>query len=283
MIGGDGTIGEGQRAALTLTDHGLDGVAEKPACGRAIAQFARALEVFPGNLERFLKQLGKRNGHGWKTNQNRARSMSPAFRRTFVPFDCHRLGPKYHIPEYSRLDCFHHVGKGKMRIPPVAPKGIVHGHDLPGLVLRIRGNLPAGPVDVFNGSGRQAEQRARLANLDRLFRYDFWLFFRATVRLPSCRQPSGKPSERPWPSRGPVRARPARSLGRKDMVANSNKQRLRRYMVSRNESESSDFKLRAPMAHDSGSISSRIATGLSARGASARSLPAGSISRNRNL
>jgi hypothetical protein len=46
-------------AALTLTDHGLDRVAEKPACNSAVAQFARALEVFPGDLEGFLKQFGK--------------------------------------------------------------------------------------------------------------------------------------------------------------------------------------------------------------------------------
>jgi hypothetical protein len=39
FIGGDGTIGEDQPAAQTLPDHGLDGVAEKPACGGAVAQF----------------------------------------------------------------------------------------------------------------------------------------------------------------------------------------------------------------------------------------------------
>jgi class 3 adenylate cyclase len=33
LMGGDGAIGEGQLAALPLPDHGLDGLAEKPACG----------------------------------------------------------------------------------------------------------------------------------------------------------------------------------------------------------------------------------------------------------
>jgi hypothetical protein len=42
LICADSTIGEGQSAALTPTDHGLDGVAEKPACNNAVAQFARA-------------------------------------------------------------------------------------------------------------------------------------------------------------------------------------------------------------------------------------------------
>jgi hypothetical protein len=90
--------------------------------------------VFPSYLERFLKQLGKRNGHGRKTNQNRARSMSPAFRRTFAPFDCHRLGPKYHIVEYVCLGRFHHVGDGEMRIPPIPPEDIVHRRVLPGRI-----------------------------------------------------------------------------------------------------------------------------------------------------
>src|ERR1700722_1557250 len=76
LIGADGAIGQDQPAALTPTDHGLDGVAEKPACVRAVAQFARSLEVFPGDLEGVLKQLGKRNDHGPKTNSNYARSIS---------------------------------------------------------------------------------------------------------------------------------------------------------------------------------------------------------------
>jgi hypothetical protein len=51
-------------AALAPTNHGLDDVAEKSAWGCAVAQFAHAFEVFPGNLERFLKLLGKRDDHG---------------------------------------------------------------------------------------------------------------------------------------------------------------------------------------------------------------------------
>jgi hypothetical protein len=59
LIGGDGAIGKGQPAALPLPDHGLDGVAEKPACRSAVSKFAGAFEVFPGNLERILEKLGE--------------------------------------------------------------------------------------------------------------------------------------------------------------------------------------------------------------------------------
>jgi hypothetical protein len=63
LIGADGPVGQCQPPTQAPTDHGLDEVAEKPTCGSAVAQFARAFEVFPGNLERFLKQLGKRDRH----------------------------------------------------------------------------------------------------------------------------------------------------------------------------------------------------------------------------
>ena len=59
LIGGDGSIGEGQPAALTPTDHGLDGVAEEPARSSGVAQFAGSLKVFPSDLEGVLKQLGE--------------------------------------------------------------------------------------------------------------------------------------------------------------------------------------------------------------------------------
>ena len=78
LIGGDGAIGEGQPAPLPLPDHGLDGVAEKPACRSAVSKFAGALEVFPGDLERILEKLGERYGHEQKTYENRTRSMSSA-------------------------------------------------------------------------------------------------------------------------------------------------------------------------------------------------------------
>jgi len=59
------------------------------------------------------------------------------------------------------VSCFHHAGNG--RIPPVAPKGIVHGHDLPLLVLRVRRDPPGypqrasrGTIYVFRGPGPPA-------------------------------------------------------------------------------------------------------------------------------
>ena len=76
FIGADGAIGEGQSVALPPADHGLYGVTEEPACRSVIAEFARPLQVFPGDLEGVLKKLGKRNDHGPKTNSNDARSIS---------------------------------------------------------------------------------------------------------------------------------------------------------------------------------------------------------------
>jgi hypothetical protein len=81
-ISADGAIGEGQPAALAPTDHGLDCVAQKAARCRAVAQFARAIEIFPGDLEGVLKQLGERDRHARKTNSSRTRSTSSALRRT---------------------------------------------------------------------------------------------------------------------------------------------------------------------------------------------------------
>jgi hypothetical protein len=63
-------------SSLALTDHGPDDVAEKPACGSAVSQFAGPLQVLPDDLERTLKELGERDGHERRTNENRARSMS---------------------------------------------------------------------------------------------------------------------------------------------------------------------------------------------------------------
>jgi hypothetical protein len=82
FIGADGSIGEGQPVALSPADHGLDCVTEEPACRSVIAEFARPLQVFPGDLEGVLKQLGKRNDHGPKTNSNYARSISASLALT---------------------------------------------------------------------------------------------------------------------------------------------------------------------------------------------------------
>jgi hypothetical protein len=54
--------------------HGLDDVAEKPTCRSAVSQFAAPLKVLPGDLERILEELGERDGHEQKTNENRSRS-----------------------------------------------------------------------------------------------------------------------------------------------------------------------------------------------------------------
>ena len=93
----------GQPAALAPTDHGLDDVAEKPACRSAISQFAAPLKVLPGDLERILEELGERDGHEQKTNENRSRSLSSPLRRSLSYFDRNRLGPKDDIAEHLGL------------------------------------------------------------------------------------------------------------------------------------------------------------------------------------
>jgi hypothetical protein len=55
LLGGDGAIGEGQPAALTPADHGLDGVAKKPTCRSGVAEFAGPLQIFPGDLKGLLQ------------------------------------------------------------------------------------------------------------------------------------------------------------------------------------------------------------------------------------
>jgi hypothetical protein len=91
LIGADGTVREGQTVALTSADHDLDSVAEEAAGGIGVAQFAGALKIFPGDLEGFFKQLGKRDGHARKTNSSRPRSILPALRRTPQAFDRDRI------------------------------------------------------------------------------------------------------------------------------------------------------------------------------------------------
>jgi hypothetical protein len=57
---------------------------------------------------------------------------------------------------------------------------IVQRRDPPGLVLHVRrddGDLPAGPGEVVVRSGRQAEQSARLANIDCSIWLDLKLVF----------------------------------------------------------------------------------------------------------
>jgi hypothetical protein len=51
LVGDNGSIGEGQPAALAPADHGLNGVAEEPACRSGIAQVAGPLQIFPRDLE----------------------------------------------------------------------------------------------------------------------------------------------------------------------------------------------------------------------------------------
>src|ERR1700684_4700595 len=87
------------------TDHGLDDVAEKPACRSAVSQFAAPLKVLPGDLKRILEEWGERDGHEQKTNESRARSMSSPLRRSLSYFDRNRLGPKDDIAEHGPPAC----------------------------------------------------------------------------------------------------------------------------------------------------------------------------------
>jgi hypothetical protein len=104
LIGTNGTIGGGQPAALPAADHDFDGVAEKPARGSSISQFARPMQVFPGNLERILKQFGKVR-RSWVENE-------------FEP-------PAFHVTALQRtllvLDCYGRSGRSRRRKrgPPI--------------------------------------------------------------------------------------------------------------------------------------------------------------------
>ena len=60
MVGDDGPVGQRQPAALAPADHGLDDVAEEPACRSAVSRFAAPLKVLPGDLEGILEELGER-------------------------------------------------------------------------------------------------------------------------------------------------------------------------------------------------------------------------------
>ena len=71
------------------------------------------------------------------------------------------------------------IADRKARIPPIASEGVVHGCELPSLLLGVRcddGDLAAGPAKVVVRSRRQAKQRARLADFDGPFGYDLQLF-----------------------------------------------------------------------------------------------------------
>jgi hypothetical protein len=106
--------------------------------------------------------------------------MSPALRETFAYFDCHRPRAEEYVAEYMRFRRLRVFGESKMRIAPIPPENVVHGRNLPSQVLRIRrndGDLPVGPADVVFSSGRQAEQRVRLTNLDPPIRSNLKLVF----------------------------------------------------------------------------------------------------------
>ena len=71
------------------------------------------------------------------------------------------------------------IADRKARIPPIASEGVVHGCNLPSLLLGVRcddGDPAAGPAKVVVRSRRQAKQRARLADFDGPFGYDLQLF-----------------------------------------------------------------------------------------------------------
>jgi hypothetical protein len=132
LVGADGPVGQCQPAALAPTDHGLDDVAEKPTCQSAVSQFAAPLKVLPGDLERILEELGERDGHEQKTNENLLRSMSTPLRRPLSFIDRNRLGPNDDIAEPVGRRRVQGIADREARIPPIAS-----GCDLPSLLLGV--------------------------------------------------------------------------------------------------------------------------------------------------
>ncbi len=160
MVGADGPVGQCQPAALAPTDHGLDDVAEKPTCRSAVSQFAAPLKVLPGDLEQILEELGERDGHEQKTNENRSRSMSSPLRRSLSDFDRNRLGPKDDIAKHVGLRRVQGIADREARISPIASEGVAQGCDLPSLLLRVPCNsLP--PVAQASGTRGQSTALAK--------------------------------------------------------------------------------------------------------------------------
>jgi hypothetical protein len=91
-----------------------------------------------------------------------------------------RLGPKDDIAEHVGLRRIQGIAYREAGIPPIASEGVVHGCDLPGLLLSRcdDGDLAAGPARVLVRSRRQAKQRPRLADFDCPFGSDLQLFDR---------------------------------------------------------------------------------------------------------
>jgi hypothetical protein len=82
--------------------------------------------------------------------------MSSPLRRSLSYFDRNRLGPKNDIAENVGLRRLQGIADREARIPPIASEGVVHGCDLPSLLLGVRcddGDLAAGPAKVLSAAG----------------------------------------------------------------------------------------------------------------------------------
>ena len=88
----------------------------------------------PSDLERILGELGERDGHEQKTNENRSRSLSSPRRRSLSYFDRNRRGQKDDIAEHVGLQRVQGIAdRREARIPPIAS-----GCDPPSLLLGVR-------------------------------------------------------------------------------------------------------------------------------------------------
>jgi hypothetical protein len=155
LVGADGPVGQCQPAALAPTDHGLDDVAEKPTCQSAVSQFAAPLKVLPGDLERILEELGERDGHEQKTNENLLRSMPTPLRRPLSFIDRKRLGPNDHLAEPVGRRRVQGIADRKARIPPIAS-----GCDLPSLLLGVSCDSLACRLAFAQASGTRGQATA---------------------------------------------------------------------------------------------------------------------------
>ena len=84
--------------------------------------------------------------------------MSSPLRRPLSYFDRNRLGPKDDIAEHMGLQCVQGIADREPWIPPIASEGVVHGCDLPSLLLGVRcddGYLAAGPAKIVVRSRRE--------------------------------------------------------------------------------------------------------------------------------
>jgi hypothetical protein len=75
LVGDYGLVGEKQSTPLAVPDHDLNGIEQVTSRHVGIAEFARSLQVVPGNLEGVLDQSWQPLNHAGPTPSGPPRSL----------------------------------------------------------------------------------------------------------------------------------------------------------------------------------------------------------------